>query len=138
MKKLLFFLILSFIVCAHSFSQEKYRTYDKSSIKTYQRGNEEIPLRPGMQLRKIGGINAVVPEGTEIYERKGLLFIESPEEYAARRFKETEERFQKLESTVKAFGEKIENLTKELQQKPESEPQPEPEPTPSIPIENPL
>ena len=52
----------------------------------------------------------VVPEGTQIYERDGQTFMEGPDEYAARRFRETEQRLRMLEERIKELEAKIEDV----------------------------
>jgi len=71
---------------------------------------KEITLRPGMELKKIGGINMIVPEGTEIYEENGQFRVEGVEEYAARRFRKTEERMAELEENQRELKEEIRKL----------------------------
>lgn len=76
-----------------------------------------ISLRPGMEIRKVGNLNVVVPEGGRIYEDEHRrLFIESAEEYAARRFKETEERFERIEKEQQELKNKLERLEKIIEE----------------------
>lgn len=77
---------------------------------------EEAELRPGMELKKIGAINVIVPKGSEIYEKNGLYILESAEEYAARKFKDVEERFALLEERAESAENKLEKLTVEIEE----------------------
>ncbi|MCQ9206375.1 MAG: hypothetical protein NG740_00615 [Omnitrophica bacterium] len=117
------FFILAFTftaqtVCAES--SKEYRTYEKSALKTYRRGKENISVKPGMELRKIGGINLLIPEGAKVYEQGGQYFIESTEEFAARRLKEMESRLEAMENKVTGLSGEIENLKSEIAAQTES------------------
>ena len=69
-----------------------------------------------MELKKIGAINVIVPKGSEIYEKNGLYILESAEEYAARKFKDVEERFALLEERAESAENKLEKLTVEIEE----------------------
>lgn len=67
-------------------------------------------LRPGMELRKIGGINMVVPEGTQVYKQGAMLIMEEDGDYSARRFKIMDERFNKLDERLQKIEAEIAEL----------------------------
>ncbi|MDO8525575.1 MAG: hypothetical protein Q7S07_03705 [Candidatus Omnitrophota bacterium] len=71
-------------------------------------------LRPGMEIRNIGGINMVVPEGTQYYTEGSQLKMEEAGEYAARRFKDSDERFKKLEDRIRKMEKEVQNLQEAL------------------------
>lgn len=101
----------------------KAQDYEDDSVKedlrqiTPETANQ-VPL--GMELRRIGGINMVVPEGTQFYKEGSQLKMEEASEYSARRFWETTERINKLEEKTKALEERLNNL-EEKQRKTDAE-----------------
>lgn len=115
---MLAFAFIAQTVCAES--DTEYRGYEKSALKTYRRGKEDIPLKPGMELRKIGGINLLIPEGSKVYERNGLYFIETPEEFIARRIKEMGGRLEAMENKVTGLNEEVETLKSKIAAQAES------------------
>jgi len=68
----------------------------------------EIP--PGMENKKIGSRNFVVPKGTRLYKRGAATFIEGPDAYSARRFETMESRLEKIEKSIKELREEINAL----------------------------
>lgn len=96
------------------------------------RGAEEKAeeLRPGMEIKKIGNVRAVVPEGSQVYEKNGLFLLEAPEEYAARRFKGMTERLESMDNHLEKLEETVKTLESELDKlknPPEAEPEPKAE-----------
>jgi len=119
MKKLMVLVFLSLFVLGGTLKAQDYGKESSANPYRINRGykgalKKEDPLRPGMERKKIGSITTIVPEGTEIYERSGLLIIESPEEYSARRFKEMESRFEKLEKRLLEAETHIEDVEIEV------------------------
>lgn len=111
------FFILAFAFIARTVYAEngkEYRSYEKSALKTYRSGKEDIPLKPGMELRKIGGINLLIPEGAKVYGQNGQYFVETPEEFTARRIKELEGRLETMENKVTGLNEEMEALKSEI------------------------
>ncbi len=85
------------------------------AVSGYAQGaDKDADIPPGMEIIKVGGANVVVPAGTKVYKHKGLITIESINQYTARRLLETEERLGKLEATQEKLKEKIEKLRQEL------------------------
>ena len=72
--------------------------------------NAEPVIRPGMELRKVGGLNLIVPEGSEIYKDRGRWVMEEPEAFAARNFKEIKSRLDKLEKENQSLKDEVEKL----------------------------
>lgn len=108
-KPLVFFLItLSCVFSTVSFAQ------DQNSNSEDKEKTKNIPLRPGMELRRIGNINLIVPEGAELYKTKGQpsgsSWIESEDVYAARRFKQMDERLGGIEDRISKMEEDIKGL----------------------------
>jgi chaperonin cofactor prefoldin len=128
MRRLNVFILISvFIFVSRGLAAEPYKSADKyessTKIKNYGRRNiskdvaeDEVELRPGMEIKKVGSITMIVPEGTQLYRKNGRIFMEGPDEYAARRFKAAEGRFKALEERFKKAEEKLEALADEIKQ----------------------
>lgn len=116
-------LIMSLILwgAAYICAEEDKPTYKYGYKEGYKYGYKEnniedkTTIRPGMELRKVGNVNMLVPEGAEIYYDKGRYVAEGFGEYAARNFKETGERLNKIEASLKSLNDEIENLRKTVE-----------------------
>ncbi|MDD5428339.1 MAG: hypothetical protein PHI58_03765 [Candidatus Omnitrophica bacterium] len=87
--------------------------YDKNGKDVHKMTPENInEVRPGMEVKKIGGINMVVPEGTQFYMEGSQVKMEEAGEYAARRFKSMTENFKALEDKVTKLEERVLKLEK--------------------------
>lgn len=87
---------------------------------TTSRKQPAIDVPPGMELREMGGINMLVPEGIKVRSIGSRLVMEEPEEYAARNIKEMKERISELESQqdqLKAEVDSLKGIISELQKK---------------------
>ena len=67
-----------------------------------------------MEIKKIGGINMVVPVGTKFYMEGAQVKMEEAPEYSARRFKEMDDRFIKMEEREQKMEEEIRKLEKQV------------------------
>ena len=65
----------------------------------------------GMEVIEIGQTRVVVPKGSKIDKRGGLVLLENVDDYVARTISELEERVTDLESRLQGIEEKIEKLT---------------------------
>ncbi|MFA5143419.1 MAG: hypothetical protein WC522_04540 [Candidatus Omnitrophota bacterium] len=72
-------------------------------------------VRPGMEVKKIGGLNLMVPEGTKFYREGAQIRMEEEGEYSARRFKEMDARLQKVENKVRGIETGMEELRKNIE-----------------------
>jgi len=72
-----------------------------SAEEEYLVGGIVVP--PGMDVIKVGTANVLVPEGTQVFEKKGLITIETIGQYTARRLIEIEERFVAIETRVEVL-----------------------------------
>ncbi|MBN2453477.1 MAG: hypothetical protein JXB40_04370 [Candidatus Omnitrophica bacterium] len=85
--------------------------YTYSESQTSPKDKESaIDVPVGMELRKIGGMNMIVPEGAQVRKRNSLVVMEEPEEYAARNIFEIKARMNKIEERQKALEKEIEEL----------------------------
>jgi hypothetical protein len=87
-----------------------YPKFNNSS----DRSENSPTLRPGMQTVKVGDVNLLVPEGSIIYEQGGILTLEGPSEYAARRFKVIELHLREIDKTIGELIEKVQNLQNQM------------------------
>ncbi len=88
---------------------------NKKPQDTHEMTPENInEVRPGMELRKVGGINMIVPEGTQFYMEGSQLKMEEAGEYAARRFRQVDERLKAMEEREKKLEEEIKKLQEAL------------------------
>lgn len=116
-------LIIAFVfsAAAYLYAADDSPGYKYGYKEGYQYGykeydvDEKITVRPGMELRKIGGVNMLVPEGAEVYYDKGRYLVEGFGEYAARRFKETDERLSRIETGLISLNDEIEALRKTVE-----------------------
>jgi len=59
-----------------------------------------VILAPGMELKQVGTVNRLVPIGTRVIDKDGLVTTESMGEYVARGFIKTEKRMDAIEATL--------------------------------------
>lgn len=93
----------------------------------------DVRVGPGMKVIKAGDANVIVAEGETPYQdNQGRIYQEPPDEYVARGFIETDNRFKSAEAEItllkdrfKALEDKLEETTKRVQElekdKPEKE-----------------
>ncbi len=108
---LIFFVSAFFLFCAAAYAQD-YENSDSDKKKDVHMVNPDnaAELQPGMELMKIGGINMVVPKGTQFYKEGAQVKMEEAGEYSARRFKEMDDRLQKIEAKQRKMETEIEKL----------------------------
>ncbi|MCF7887393.1 MAG: hypothetical protein K9L71_03160 [Candidatus Omnitrophica bacterium] len=85
-----------------------------------QAGDKKAP--PGMEIISIGNVDYVVPEGTKVKKKDGIISVEGRSEYTARRFSEVEERIFALEEKNRTLENKFENLKKLIDNKDTNKP----------------
>lgn len=76
----------------------------------------DVKISEGMELRKSGGVNVLMPKGAKINRVGNVNLIEGTDEYAAQGFAEVEKRLQKIESNQEKMEARItalENYVKE-------------------------
>ncbi len=83
--------------------------------KPYGEGSHAlVEVPPGMELVSIGGIRMIIPQGTKVEKKGSLLTMEGPDEYAARNFKEMNDRFQKMEAGQNDLRKSVDDLKREI------------------------
>ena len=102
----------------------KAKMKEKSSIAIFllfllfsNLGFAEEKVPEGMEIIEVGKARHVVPIGTKVSKKHGLIFLESKSEYMARHFlfysqafKDFQERVAKIEEEVKGIKEAIQRL----------------------------
>lgn len=76
----------------------------------------------GMEIITIGNVDYVVPKGTKVRKKDGIISLEGRFEYIARRFSEVEEKISLLEEENKVLENKFEDLKKLIDNKDIDEP----------------
>ena len=71
-----------------------------SSDASYSIPIESAPIPPGMEIVRSGDVSVVVPKGSQLRKMNDMFIIESPEEYAARKFEVVEHRLDQLEKDL--------------------------------------
>jgi len=110
---------LSILFASQAFCQdERGDDYDKPLETTPEvrvkdsSGNVIIP--PGMEIKKIGGLNLVVPEGAQMHKERSQWVIEGAEDFAIRNISEIKTRLTVIEKEQKELKKSIEDLKESL------------------------
>ena len=74
----------------------------------------DIKVPPGMELKKIGALNLLVPEGARVYKDRSQWIMEGPEDYSARNISEIKARLDGIEKEQKGLKISIEELKESL------------------------
>ncbi len=115
--KITLFILLASFACFRPASLAQDYTDSENKADTEDVTPETVnKLRPGMELRKIGGINMIVPEGAKVYKQGAMLIMEEDGDYSARRFKDMNDRFFKLEEKEKLLEERYKKLEEEVKE----------------------
>lgn len=84
-------------------------------------GEEESPdsgdviIPPGMEVIKEGDVNVVVPKGGRLRRQDSVMLIETADEYAARKFEDTDDRFKKIAKELETQKKELETQKMELE-----------------------
>ena len=70
----------------------------------------DVLIPPGMEVIKEGDVNVVVPKGARLRRQSSVMLIETADEYASRKFEETDERFKKIENKLASQQKELEDL----------------------------
>jgi len=67
--------------------------------------NDDFPVEitPGMEIIKVGAADIVVPKGTQVFDNKGFLSVESISQYTGRKMLELKERLSGIDSRQDSF-----------------------------------
>jgi hypothetical protein len=72
-------------------------------------------LGPGMDTKKVGNINVIIPADADVHFEGNRLVVESTSEYVARKFKSFESRLTALEVKLQELEKALDNLTKSIE-----------------------
>jgi len=94
--KIVFLLVSIILFTVSAYAESEYDT------------QSDIRVRPGMQVIKTGDTNILVPKGGKPYTEPGRIYMESSDEYSARKFQDTE-------NSIKKIDRDIEDLKKDME-----------------------
>lgn len=60
----------------------------------------DVVIPPGMEVIKEGDVNVVVPKGGRLRKQDSVMLIETADEYASRKFADTDNKFEKIEKKL--------------------------------------
>jgi len=88
----------------------------QSWIAVCQEDESEGGLRvgPGMEVKRIGTTDYVVPKDAKVEKVGNRVRVETTSEYAARKFIESNERFEEVEQSQKKFEAEVKELHKDI------------------------
>ena len=72
-----------------------------ANSQSLDRGVEEKTVSPRMETIKIRNVRYLLPKGTQLSKRAGVITFEGPGEYTARKLSDLEERLQENEKQLK-------------------------------------
>ena len=70
----------------------------------------DVIIPPGMEVLREGSVNVVVPRGARLRKQGSVMLIETADEYASRKFMDTEEHFKTIEKELNRQDKEIEDL----------------------------
>ena len=82
-----------------------------SEISTNDKSGD-IKVPPGMELKKVGSLNLVVPAGSQMHKDRSQWIMEGPEDFAARNISEIKARLDGIEKEQEELKKSIEELKK--------------------------
>lgn len=106
----IFFAVQATAQDEHETGYDKPAEYAPETAAKDTPGNITVP--PGMELRKIGGLNLVVPKGARVRKERSQWIMEGPEDFAARNISEIKARLDGIEKEQKELKSSIEELKK--------------------------
>lgn len=71
-----------------------------TSILTITAKSEEVIVPPGMEIIRIQGVRYLVPKGTKIRKRGGVILFEGIDEYVVNRFVGFDKRLAAIEKEI--------------------------------------
>lgn len=81
----------------------------------YDSDSGDVMIPPGMEVIKEGDVNVVVPKGSRLRRQDNVMLIETADEYASRKFEDTDERFKKIEKELEYQKKELENQKREIE-----------------------
>lgn len=72
--------------------------------------SDDIAMPDTMQIVKEGDVGVVVPRGGRIRKESSFMVKEDPEDYASRKFSESETRFQMIEKEIALLKDEVASI----------------------------
>lgn len=72
--------------------------------------SQDLSMPDTMQIVREGDVGVMVPKGGKVRKESSFMVKEDPEDYASRRFSESDGRFERIEKEIAAMKEEIESL----------------------------
>lgn len=86
---------------------------EENEASHYAEENEnsgDVIIPPGMETIKEGNVNVVVPKGGQLRKQGSVMLIETADEYASRKFSDTEEHFKRIEKELETQKKELKDL----------------------------
>ena len=74
-----------------------------------------VEITPGMEVIRVGNADIVVPKGSQVFDNKGFISVESISQYTGRRMFELEERLSGIDDRQSEFEKDAAALRKQLE-----------------------
>lgn len=96
---------------------------DSTNDLTYKENKSElvrkkfvpsVEIPPGMEMLNTRGVYVIVPQGLKIEKKGDIMIMEGPNEFAARSFKDMNERFEKVEASQRDLQKEVDDLRKKI------------------------
>jgi len=97
--------------------------YSETNV-SLENKDSAIEVPPGMELRMMGGLKMIVPEGARVRKKNSIFIMEEADEYAARNIYEMKGRLRGLESRQMDLEKELTGLKEavaKLQEKPKDQ-----------------
>ena len=92
-------LIFSLIFTSGPIFAKEYGDVGVISSETGSDSDAESDIPPGMEIKKVGSADLMVPKGAKLYKRGAVTFMEGASAYSARRLNAMEKRINKIEKS---------------------------------------
>ena len=79
------------------------------------KNDDTQPLSPGMEVKNVGGINVIVPQGTRVHKEGSQIVYEDLGEYLGRRFHELEQLVFVMQKEISRQSAQLEALRQDLE-----------------------
>ncbi|MFC1514412.1 hypothetical protein ACFL5X_00735 [Candidatus Omnitrophota bacterium] len=82
----------------------------------FTQDNDPYNVPEGMELIEIGQTKVIVPQGTQVEKKGGLVLLEDINSYTARKISDLETRLGSIEARLKGLEEKLDGLERKIEQ----------------------
>ncbi len=112
---------------AHAQDMQNITDYGQSDTMYSQRGmsygrdgvveDTNTKLPPGMVMKKVGGSNVIVPQDAWVQKQGGMLTMEDPTDYTARKVMEIEKHLSAIDADLEDIHNELQALKNSDQKK---------------------